>query len=204
MPWLKRCGAFLMVFMICRTPDDPCRRSKLDELIVDVDCCGCGWKAITLLLLLSKMVGIAVAVWLKPLLPPENKFNSFAVDGVPLFDERRFRNDNDFKRFNLVDSLLFDAGDDCFCRSTEPIDPARSNWQSFWNFVCHSMLLHWCCRCHRFYHLLVFLSALWSVWETKMRKRERDKAFWNVLQRYRNDNIMNYALECFQCIQWVH
>lgn len=136
MPWLKRCGAFLMVFMICRTPDDPCRRSKLDELIVDDDCCGCDGGCVSgiiiLPLLLSKMVGIAVAAWIKALLLPlvalllENRFNSLAVDGVPLFDERRFRNDNDFKRLNFVDSRSPDAedGDDCFCRSSND----DTNW----------------------------------------------------------------------------
>lgn len=132
MPWLRRCGAFLMVLMICRTLDDPCRRSKLDEFIPDDDCCGCGCKGITLLLLLSKIVGIAAdAGWMKalllPLLPPllENRFNSLAVDGVPLFDERRLRNDNDFKRLSLVDSRLLGAGgDDCFCRSSNE----DTNW----------------------------------------------------------------------------
>lgn len=119
MLWLNRCGAFLIVFKICRTLDDLLRRSKLDEfnVAIDDDCCGCGFNDVTLL---SKMVGIAVDVWPKPLLLLENKFNSLACDGVPLFVERRFRNDNDFKRLNLVDSceLPGTGATLCFCRSS--------------------------------------------------------------------------------------
>lgn len=113
-----------MLFMICRTPVDPCSRSKLDEFKAVDDCCGCvGFIDVTLLLLLSKIVGIAV-----PLPPPENRFNSLAADVEPFCDElRRFRNDNDFKRLNLVDSrwALFDApGDDCWWRSSND----DTNW----------------------------------------------------------------------------
>lgn len=112
-----------MLFMICRTPLEPCPRSKLDEFKADDDCCG--FIDVTLLLLLSKIVGIAVAGWPKPLPPPANKFNSLAADVEPLFDERRFRNDNDFKRLNFVDSLaLFDAAGDCWWRSSN----VDTNW----------------------------------------------------------------------------
>lgn len=139
MLWLKRCGAFLMLFMICRTPADPCARSKLCV----GDCrSGCGF---IVKLLLSKMVGIAAAaaadcpllllLLLLPLtpIPLENKFNSLAAaSDVLLFDEFRcFRNDNDFKRLNLVDPpaallLIAAAGgdDDCWWRSNN----VDTNW----------------------------------------------------------------------------
>lgn len=120
MPWLRRCGAFLMELMICRTPDDPCCRSRLDELNVDGIGGGCGCKDVTLLL--SSIVGMALDVWVKPPLLLENKFNSLADDGVAIFDERRLRNDNDFKRLSFVDSRLVVA--DCFCRSSSD----DTNW----------------------------------------------------------------------------
>lgn len=133
MVWLKRCGAFLILFMICRTLPDPCARSKLCV----GDCCGF---IVTLLLPpLSKIVGIAMVGCPKPLppsLPPvENKFNSLAAasDVVRLVG-RRFRNDNDFKRLSRVDSLallLFVAvftvvDDECWCRSNSD----DTNWSS--------------------------------------------------------------------------
>lgn len=137
MLWLRRCGAFLILFMICRTPAEPCARSRLWV----GDCCGCGFID-KLLLPLSKMVGIAAAadcpllLLLVPMpMPAENKFNSLAAaSDVLLFDEfRRFRNDNDFKRLNLVDSLaallLIVGGvgdDDCWCRSNN----VDTNWSS--------------------------------------------------------------------------
>lgn len=133
MVWLKRCGAFLIVFMICRTLPDPCGRSKLCV----GDCCGF---IVTLLLPpLSKMVGIAMVGCPKPFppsFPLENKFNSLATaSDVAWFVERRFRNDNDFKRLSRVDSLallllfvdaLTVVGDECWCRSSSD----DTNWSN--------------------------------------------------------------------------
>lgn len=119
-----------MEFIIWRTP--PCRRSKLDEFI-DVDC-GC---VALLLTPLSKIVGIAFDDWpiavsfVAKLIAEPKIFDSFWFvadednDVVALFDPRRFRNDNDFRRFNFVDeSRVCDDDDDCgtgddvcFCRS---------------------------------------------------------------------------------------
>lgn len=127
--WLKRCGAFLMEFKICRTPEPRCGRSKLDELIADVDCCGEAVEATTLPPPLppSKMVGMdaAAVVCPNPLLLLVNIFSS--LDGwFALFDERRLRNDNDFKRLSLVDSRAFVDVGDCFWRSNND----DTNWSS--------------------------------------------------------------------------
>lgn len=218
MPWLNRCGAFLMEFMIWRTPDGPCRRSRLDEFNVDVDCIGCGLANVTLLLLLSKMVGIAVDVWPKPLLPLENKFNSLAVDGVPLLlDERRRRNDNDFKRFSFVESrVLCDddddgggGGDNGFCRS--------SNVDTNWSKTFKSAFIL------EFRIVLAFIALLppllpfddsprrWVICGTLISKRdgEREKTKNGAIKNVWNFKIhfdaieltkMNYAVECIRCI----
>lgn len=104
--WLKRCGAFLMVFKIWRTLDVRWR-SRLDVV-------GCDCGPPLPLLPLSKMVGIALAFWPKPFAGLANRFNSLLDDETdadgPLCDEwRRLRNDNDLKRLSLDGSFVCDV-----------------------------------------------------------------------------------------------
>lgn len=110
--WLKRFGAFLIEFIIWRTPDRPLlvRLSKLDELngaLFDI----------------SRMVGIT-DVWsfvvtfsAGPLSIFISEYGGFAeVDSF--FDDGLCRNDKDFKRLSLLDPLDKDwfVGD--ICRSS--------------------------------------------------------------------------------------
>lgn len=116
--WLKRCGAFAMVLIICRTPVEALPGRSVMTGIVD-DTAAAGVSAVDIpvasvpFVFDSIIVGIA---WMNddgPLLlpmpaPPDtssplvSSFTPFDGNVLDTFEERRWRNENDFNLFSVL------------------------------------------------------------------------------------------------------